>query len=156
MPWLELYKAPPIKKSTTYGTYLDLYHTHYLPCLGEMKLCEITQDTIQTYYHKLPKNGAQKAGRPGGPSAKTIRNHHMFRKDFFGYAQGRYELDGNPTDLPAGEKASCCCATSLPCSTRTGRTQTICCFPPRREPISLPRVLRFVLPQFLSVARLRE
>ncbi len=53
MPWLELYKAPPIKKSTTYGTYLDLYHTHYLPCLGEMKLCEITQDTIQTYYQKL-------------------------------------------------------------------------------------------------------
>ena len=48
MPWLELYKAPPIKKSTTYGTYLDLYHTHYLPCLGELKLCKITQDTIQT------------------------------------------------------------------------------------------------------------
>lgn len=46
MPWLELYKAPPLKKPTTYGMYLDLYHTHYLSSFGEMKLCEITQDTI--------------------------------------------------------------------------------------------------------------
>lgn len=98
MPWLELYKAPPIKKPTTYGTYLDLYHTHYLPYFGEMKLCEITQDTIQTYYQGLQKNGARKDGRPGGLSAKTIRNHHMLLKDFFGYAKGKYKLEGNPTE----------------------------------------------------------
>lgn len=98
LPWLELYKAPPIKKPTTYGSYLDLYNTHYLPYFGEMKLGEITQDVVQTYYQSLQKNGARKDGRPGVLSAKTIRNHHMLLKDFFGYAKMKYKLEGNPTE----------------------------------------------------------
>lgn len=95
--WLQLYKAPPIKKPTTYGSYLDIYRTHFTPFFGEMKLREITQDVVQSYYQNLQKSGARKDGRSGGLSPKTIRNHHMLLKDFFSYAQKRYKLDDNPT-----------------------------------------------------------
>ena len=88
MPWLELYKAPLLKKPTTYGTYLDLYHTYYLPYFGEMKLCEITQDMIQTYYQGLPKSGAQKDGMPAACPPRPSGTTTCFGKTFSAMRRG--------------------------------------------------------------------
>lgn len=98
LPWLQLYKAPPTTKPTTFGSYIDVYNTHLLPYFGEMQLHAITTDVMQAYYQEKQKDGARKDGKPGGLSAKTIRNHHMLLKDFFDYAKKKYRLDGNPTE----------------------------------------------------------
>ncbi len=95
--WLNLYKAPPARKPSTYATYLDLYQDHFEPFFGEMPLYQITQDKIQEYYQSKQLTGARKDGRPGGLSPKTIRNHHMVLKDFFDYAVSKYNLESNPT-----------------------------------------------------------
>ncbi len=95
--WLQLYKAPPTRKASTYASYLDTYHTHFAEAFGQMKLYTITQDVVQDYYQKKQLNGARKDGRPGGLSPKTIRNHHMILKDFFDYAVKKYKLEDNPT-----------------------------------------------------------
>ncbi len=98
LEWLRLYKSPPTNKPTTYGSYLDLFTTHFSPYFGEMELHSITSDTVQTYYQEKQKDGARKDGRPGGLSAKSIRNHHMILKDFFNYAKKKFKLNDNPTE----------------------------------------------------------
>lgn len=97
LQWLKLYKAPPTRKASTYATYLALYEDHFARAFGDKPLYQITQDMIQDYYQKKQLNGARKDGRPGGLSPKTIRNHHMILKDFFSYAQTKYQLACNPT-----------------------------------------------------------
>ena len=95
--WLDLYKSPPTRKPTTYGSYLDTYRIHFAEAFGDMPLYEITQDVIQDYYLRKQKNGGRNDGKKGGLSAKTIRNHHMILKDFFRYAVSKYKLPENPT-----------------------------------------------------------
>jgi integrase len=95
--WLKLFKSPPTKKATTYSGYLDVYEDHFIEHFGGKMLYEITQDVVQEYYKEKQKNGGRRDGRPGGLSAKTIRNHHMLLKDFFSYAVKKYKLAGNPT-----------------------------------------------------------
>lgn len=95
--WLKLYKAPPTRKPSTYGSYIDTYNTHFAGFFGQMPLYAITQDVVQDYYQKKQLNGARADGKSGGLSAKTIRNHHMLLKDFFSYAQKKYRLAENPT-----------------------------------------------------------
>ena len=95
--WLQLYKAPPTRKASTYASYLDIYHSHFSEAFGQMPLHAISQDVIQDYYQKKQLNGARKDGRSGGLSPKTIRNHHMILKDFFNYAVRKYKLEENPT-----------------------------------------------------------
>lgn len=97
LTWLNLYKAPPTRKASTYASYLDTYDTHFAEAFGDMCLYQITQDVVQEYYQRKQLNGARKDGRSGGLSAKTIRNHHMLLKDFFDYAYVKYKLEGNPT-----------------------------------------------------------
>lgn len=96
--WLALYKAPPIKKPTTYGAYQDTYEIHFKPFFGVRKLCDITQDVVQEYYQGLQADGARRDGKPGGLSPKTIRNYHMLLKDFFDYAKKKFKLSDNPTE----------------------------------------------------------
>ncbi|WP_409967647.1 tyrosine-type recombinase/integrase [Bengtsoniella intestinalis] len=98
MDWIQLYKAPPATKPTTYGSYLDTFRIHLCPHFGGMDLRDITSDEVQFYYQMKQKNGARLDGRSGGLSAKTIRNHHMLLKDFFSYAKKRYKLECNPTE----------------------------------------------------------
>ena len=95
--WLSLYKSPPTRKPSTYGSYLDTYRLHFEPAFGQRPLSEITQDVIQDYYQKKQLNGARGDKESGGLSAKTIRNHHMLLKDFFTYAMKKYKLPCNPT-----------------------------------------------------------
>lgn len=95
--WLDLYKAPPTRKPTTYGSYLDTYRLHFSEAFGNLPLYQITQDVIQDYYLRKQKNGGRNDGKKGGLSAKTIRNHHMILKDFFRYALSKYKLPVNPT-----------------------------------------------------------
>ncbi|MDL2288125.1 site-specific integrase [Oscillospiraceae bacterium OttesenSCG-928-F05] len=95
--WLELYKAPPTKKATTYSSYLDINACHFDPFFGDMPLYRITQDAVQEYYTTKQKDGARKDGKRGGLSPKTLRNHHMLLKDFFEYARAQYKLECNPT-----------------------------------------------------------
>ncbi|CUQ62424.1 Tyrosine recombinase XerD [uncultured Flavonifractor sp.] len=97
MEWLKLYKSPPTRKPSTYASYIDTYNTHFAEAFGQMPLYAITQDVVQDYYQKKQLNGARRDGKPGGLSAKTIRNHHMILKDFFSYAQKKYKLSENPT-----------------------------------------------------------
>lgn len=98
LPWLQLYKAPPTTKPTTFGSYVDIYNTHLLPYFGELPLHTITTDVVQAYYQEKQKEGARKDKKLGGLSGKTIRNHHMLLKDFFDYAKKKFRLDGNPTE----------------------------------------------------------
>lgn len=95
--WLRLYKSPPTRKPSTYASYLDTYHSHFEGYFGELPLYQITQDVVQEYYQKKQLNGARQDQKAGGLSPKTIRNHHMILKDFFGYAMGKYKLPYNPT-----------------------------------------------------------
>lgn len=95
--WLDLYKAPPTRKPSTYASYLDTYRIHFEEAFGNLPLFEITQDVIQDYYQRKQKNGARLDGRAGGLSAKTIQNHHMILKDFFNYTVTKYKLPANPT-----------------------------------------------------------
>ena len=95
--WLHLYKSPPTKKPTTFGSYLDISTTHFIPFFGEMALHEITQDVVQAYYNSRQKDGARGDKKKGALSPKTIRNHHMLLKDFFSYALQKYKLPFNPT-----------------------------------------------------------
>ncbi len=81
--WLDLYKSPPTRKPTTYGSYLDTYRIHFAEAFGDMPLYQITQDVIHDYYLRKQKNGGRLDGRKGGLSAKTIQNQHMLLKDFF-------------------------------------------------------------------------
>lgn len=97
MEWLKLYKSPPTRKPSTYASYIDTYNTHFAEAFWQMPLYAITQDVVQDYYQKKQLNGARRDGKPGGLSAKTIRNHHMILKDFFSYAQKKYKLSENPT-----------------------------------------------------------
>ena len=94
--WLELHKAPPTRKSSTYSSYLTTYRTHFEGFFGDMHLNEITQDVIQQYYNQKQLAGARKDKKDGGLSAKTIRNHHMLLKEFFNYAIRKYKLPDNP------------------------------------------------------------
>jgi len=97
LTWLKIFKSPPTKKTTTYSGYLDLFEDHFSVYFGEKMLWEISQEMIQEYYHSRQLEGARKDGKPGGLSAKTIKNHHMLLKDFFKYAMTKYELKSNPT-----------------------------------------------------------
>ena len=98
LSWLSLYKVPPTVKPATYASYLDIYNVHFFEYFGEMMLFEVTQDIVQQYYILKQLNGARKDGKPGGLSAKTIRNHHVLLKDFFAYAKTKYKLELNPTE----------------------------------------------------------
>jgi integrase len=95
--WLQLYKSPPTKKSSTYSGYLDTYRVHFKEFFGSLMLCDITQDEVQKYYKIKEIDGARNNGKPGGLSAKTIQNHHILLKDFFNYAVKKYKLADNPT-----------------------------------------------------------
>lgn len=95
--WLDLYKAPPTRKPSTYASYLDTYRIHFSEAFGNLPLYELTQDVIQDYYQQKQRNGGRGDGRKGGLSAKTIRNQHMLLKDFFEYAMHKYKLPCNPT-----------------------------------------------------------
>lgn len=96
MTWLDLYKAPPARKPSTYASYLDTYNLHFAPAFGDKPLYAITQDVVQDYYQAKQKNGARGDKKAGGLSPKTIRNHHMILKDFFAYAMKKYKLPVNP------------------------------------------------------------
>lgn len=98
LPWLSLYKAPPIRKPSTYSGYIDIYTVHFEAVFGDYPLYQITQDMVQEYYQSLQHNGARKDGKRGGLSPKTIRNHHMLLKDFFAYAMKKYKLPANPAE----------------------------------------------------------
>lgn len=80
--WLDLYKAPPARKPSTYASYLDTYRIHFADAFGNLPLYQITQDVVQDYYQRKQKNGSRADGRKGGLSAKTIQNQHMLLKDF--------------------------------------------------------------------------
>lgn len=95
--WLDLYKAPPTRKPSTYASYLDTYRIHFAEAFGNLPLYQITQDVVQDYYQRKQKNGSRADGRKGGLSAKTIQNQHMLLKDFFAYAMRKYRLPCNPT-----------------------------------------------------------
>ena len=95
--WLDLYKAPPTRKPSTYASYLDTYRIHFAEAFGNLSLYQITQDVVQDYYQRKQKNGSRADGRKGGLSAKTIQNQHMLLKDFFAYAMRKYRLPCNPT-----------------------------------------------------------
>ena len=95
--WLDLYKAPPTRKPSTYASYLDTYRIHFAEAFGNLPLYQITQDVVQDYYQRKQKSGSRADGRKGGLSAKTIQNQHMLLKDFFAYAMRKYRLPCNPT-----------------------------------------------------------
>jgi integrase len=95
--WLELFKAPPNKKASTYSSYIDTYAGHLKGFFGDMSLYEITLDVVQRYYKEKQLDGSRRDGRHGGLSPKTIRNQHMLLKDFFDYATSKYKLEDNPT-----------------------------------------------------------
>ncbi len=94
--WLDLYKAPPARKPSTYASYLDTYRIHFAEAFGDMPLYQITQDVVQDYYQQKQKTGARADQKKGGLSPKTIHNQHMLLKDFFEYAVKKYKLPGNP------------------------------------------------------------
>jgi integrase len=103
MQWLNLYKAPPTKKATTYSGYLHTFERHFEGYFGDMTLSDITRETVQGYYLAKQMDGARCDGKNGSLSPKTIRNHHMLLNDFFDYAADRYKLPENPalkTDRP--------------------------------------------------------
>ena len=94
--WLDLYKAPPARKPSTYASYLDTYRIHFAEAFGDMPLYQITQDVVQDYYQQKQKTGTRADQKKGGLSPKTIHNQHMLLKDFFEYAVKKYKLPGNP------------------------------------------------------------
>lgn len=54
--WLETYKANNIKK-TTYDQYFAMMRGHLIPAFGNLRLVELTESQIQTFYNKLFASG---------------------------------------------------------------------------------------------------
>ena len=70
--WLEQYAKPTVRHST-YVTYYDYCHNHIIPALGKKKMKELNGDILQRFFNEKTKSG-RLDGRPGGLSAKSLKN----------------------------------------------------------------------------------
>lgn len=71
--WLDLYKAPPARKPSTYASYLDTYRIHFADAFGNLPLYQITQDVVQDYYQRKQKTAAVRMGVKAGYLQRPFR-----------------------------------------------------------------------------------
>ena len=75
--WLDTYNEDI--RMTTKINYETYVHKHIKDSIGGYKLCDLSTVAIQQFYQEKAKNG--RLDRPGGLSAKTLRNmHNMLHK----------------------------------------------------------------------------
>jgi integrase len=64
-----------VLKPSTWASYNDYSRTYVVPVIGTAKLQELTAPRLTALYQHLLESGRVK--RPGGLSAKTVRNVHL-------------------------------------------------------------------------------
>lgn len=87
--WLED-EIRPVREQTTYYCYANIIHSHLIPALGQVRLCDVTPRLLESYY-----DWAQQSK---GLTANTVRKHHVLLHTALKLAYCQGLLRDNPTD----------------------------------------------------------
>lgn len=95
--WLE--KAKPSIDIITYKGYVDVANTHIIPYFKQLnvKLVDVTRDTIQQYVDEKHRNG--KKNGSGGLSPKTIKSHMIVIQQTIKEAKKSNLIASNPCEF---------------------------------------------------------
>lgn len=87
--WLDDVVAPNREPTTLYA-YANIVNRHLVPALGQVRLCDLTPQLIQSYYLWVAQDKAL--------SGNTVRKHHILLHTSLQLAYRRGVLAVNPMD----------------------------------------------------------
>lgn len=87
--WLRDVVAASREPTTLYG-YRSIADSHIIPALGQVRLCDLTPDLIQSYYIWVEQSK--------GLTTNTVRKHHILLHTALQLAYRQGVLPANPVD----------------------------------------------------------
>lgn len=96
--WLDAY-VKPVSKPSGYEHYRDNCVKHIIPCIGEIRLGELTPRVLQRFFNEQARTGNL---RDGGPlSTKSLRNMRAVLDVALKLATAEELMPSNPVPLTA-------------------------------------------------------